>query len=227
MSGNKEYSINMRKYFDLLNKNRVLKDQTEGRTVTHRSLGEPYGNFDFSGEKNQKLLDIYTKAIYDKNSTNNDVYLVETHLPQGPIVIDIDIKYNSNLVETEHKYSIPHIEKLLEIYNRNIKKYVNINYKNNYIVMSNNNSNITVNISTNNDTYNINTFNENNKYLTSVNFESFVTSLDKSNVNTFNENNKFLTSTNFERFVEGLLKLDLIIHKQMMKIKKKKIIINI
>jgi len=126
MSGNKEYSINMRKYFDLLNKNRVLKDQAEGRTVTHRSLGEPYGNFDFSGEKNQKLLDIYTKAIYDKNSTNNDVYLVETHLPQGPIVIDIDIKYNSNLVETEHKYSIPHIEKLLEIYNRNIKKYVNI-----------------------------------------------------------------------------------------------------
>jgi hypothetical protein len=96
--------------------------------------------------------------------------------------------------------------------------------------MSNNNSNIIVNISTNNDTYDINTFNENNQYLTSVNFESFVTSLDKSNINTFNENNKFLTSTNFERFVEGLLKLDLIIHKNIIKINntnKKEIIIDI
>jgi len=95
----------------------------------------------------------------------------------------------------------------------------------------NNNSNIIPNISTNNDTYNINTFNENNQYLTSVNFESFVTSLDKSNINTFNENNKFLTSTNFERFVEGLLKVDLIIHKNILNIQnnsnKRQIIIDI
>jgi hypothetical protein len=86
--------------------------------------------------------------------------------------------------------------------------------------MNNNNSNLTVN-----------TFNENNKYLTSVNFESVVTSLDKSNVNTFNENNKFLTSTNFERFVEGLLKLDLIVYKNLLNIhnnsNKKQIIIDI
>ena len=87
--------------------------------------------------------------------------------------------------------------------------------------MNNNNSNIIVN-----------TFNENNTYLTSVNFESIVTSFNTSNVvsfniNTFNQNNRYFTSTNFERLVEGLLKLDLIIHKQMMKIKKRKIIINI
>lgn len=90
--------------------------------------------------------------------------------------------------------------------------------------MNNNNSNIIVN-----------TFNENNTYLTSVNFESIVTSFNTSNtsnvvsfnINTFNQNNRYFTSTNFERLVEGLLKLDLIIHKQMMKIKKKKIIINI
>ena len=87
--------------------------------------------------------------------------------------------------------------------------------------MNNNNSNIIVN-----------TFNENNTYLTSVNFESIVTSFNTSNVvsfniNTFNQNNRYFTSKNFERLVEGLLKLDLIIHKQMMKIKKKKIIINI
>lgn len=90
--------------------------------------------------------------------------------------------------------------------------------------MNNNNSNIIVN-----------TFNENNTYLTSVNFESIVTSFNTSNtsnvvsfnINTFNQNNRYFTSTNFERLVEGLLKLDLIIHKQMMKIKKRKIIINI
>ena len=90
--------------------------------------------------------------------------------------------------------------------------------------MNNNNSNIIVN-----------TFNENNTYLTSVNFESIVTSFNTSNtsnvvsfnINTFNQNNRYFTSTNFERFIEGLLKLDLIIHKQMMKIKKRKIIINI
>ena len=87
--------------------------------------------------------------------------------------------------------------------------------------MNNNNSNIIVN-----------TFNENNTYLTSVNFESIVNTSNTSNVvsfniNTFNQNNRYFTSTNFERFIEGLLKLDLIIHKQMMKIKKKQIIINI
>ena len=95
MSGIKEYSNNMIKYFELLNKNRVLKTQTDGETKksTHYSLGDPKGKYDFSGERNQKLLDIYTKVIYD-NNYENDIYLVETHLPQGPIVIDIDIIYS-------------------------------------------------------------------------------------------------------------------------------------
>jgi hypothetical protein len=89
----------------------------------------------------------------------------------------------------------------------------------------NNNSNVIVN-----------TFNKDNKYLTSANFESFITNLDTSNinsfnVNTFNQNNKYFTSTNFERFVEGLLKVDLIIHKNMLNIQnnsnKRQIIIDI
>jgi len=99
-----------------------------------------------------------------------------------------------------------------------------------------NNSNIIVNTSDN--LPNMTVFNKDNKYLTSANFESFIISLDKSNVdsvsfnvNTFNQDNKYFTSTNFERFVEGLLKLDLIIHKNILNIQnnsnKKEIIIDI
>jgi len=123
----KEYSMIMKKFFDLLGKNRVLTLQTEGemKKATHYSLGDPKGKYDFSGDKNQKLLDIYTKAVFEKN-VSNDVYLVETHLPQGPIVIDIDISYSSDKKESAHKYTSSHIERLLEIYNRNIRKYLNV-----------------------------------------------------------------------------------------------------
>ena len=89
MSQAKEYSTNMKKYFEILNKNRVVKSTTgEQKKPTHASLGDPIGGYDFSGEKGPKLIDIYQKVVYEGG---NNLYLTELHLPQGPILIDIDL----------------------------------------------------------------------------------------------------------------------------------------
>ena len=112
---NGEYSNDMKKYFEILNKNRII---TADIKPTHYSLGEPLGKYDFS-KKKDKLLEIYNKVAFEQN---NNLYLIETHLLQGPIVIDIDIGYsniNANIVN--HIYSNRHIEQLISIYNKSIR----------------------------------------------------------------------------------------------------------
>jgi len=122
MSTNKEYSQNMLKFYDMLNKNRVDKASTD-KKHTHMSLGMPVGSYDFSGEKNHKFLDLYVKVA--RCGTNN-IYMTEAHLPQGPILIDIDIKYKLKEESTSHLYNSQHIETLLSLYIKYIKKYLNI-----------------------------------------------------------------------------------------------------
>jgi hypothetical protein len=63
MNSNKEYSANMKRYFEILNKHKILKNEMyneENKKPTHTSLGDPKGSYDFSGEKNNKLQEIYT-----------------------------------------------------------------------------------------------------------------------------------------------------------------------
>jgi len=124
MNQNKEYSATMKKYFEILFKNRVVKSATgETKKPTHASLGDPVGGYDFSGEKGSKLMDIYKKAIYEGG---NDLYLTELHLPQGPILIDIDLKYHLETPNLNHRYETSHLTRLIQLYNRHIRKYLEV-----------------------------------------------------------------------------------------------------
>lgn len=124
---NIEYSMNIRKLFEILAKNKVIKN-TDNRKFTHTSLGHPKGSFEILGDKHSKFMDIYCKVVDKKDKTNlpdNYVYLSEAHLPQGPIIIDIDIKYTSKEINSRG-YTYEYIKILLDIYNKYIKRYLNV-----------------------------------------------------------------------------------------------------
>ena len=121
-NNSKEYSNNMKKYIDFLSKNKINKN-TDNKKFTHTSLGHPFGSYEFNAEKNSKLIDIYSNAVCD---LSNELYLSEAHLSRGPILIDIDIKYNLKEKNTNHYYNYDDIEQLIKIYNKHIKNYLNI-----------------------------------------------------------------------------------------------------
>jgi P4 family phage/plasmid primase-like protien len=121
-NNSKEYSNNMKKYIDFLSKNKINKN-TDNKKFTHTSLGHPFGSYEFNAEKNSKLIDIYSNAVCD---LSNELYLSEAHLSRGPILIDIDIKYNLKEKNTNHFYNYDDIEQLIKIYNKHIKNYLNI-----------------------------------------------------------------------------------------------------
>lgn len=120
-----EYSANIRKLFEILNKNKIARN-TESRKFTHTSLGHPKGSYELIGDKHAKFMDIYCKVVNTRDKTNNIYfYLSEAHLPQGPIIIDIDIKYNSKDINNRG-YTLEHIKTLIDVYNKFIKRYLNV-----------------------------------------------------------------------------------------------------
>ena len=92
-----------------------------GQRCSHYSMGAPVGNFYISGSKNLTVFySYYEKAL--KEGTK--LFLIEKHKKYGPILFDIDLKYNS--INLNRKYNKSHIEKVVELYNKNIKKYLNV-----------------------------------------------------------------------------------------------------
>jgi P4 family phage/plasmid primase-like protien len=109
-----------KKLFDFLFKNKI--DKLDGRKFTHTSLGYPKGSFELVDDNYRKFMDMYCKALADKH----DLYLSEAHSPQGPILIDIDIKYHLNEQNDTHRYSLSDIELLMQLYNKYICKYLKV-----------------------------------------------------------------------------------------------------
>ena len=119
--GHKNYNLSGKKLFDFLYKNRIDKSE-ENRKFTHTSLGFPKGSYELIEDNHRKFMDIYCKAIGDKN----ELYLSEAHLSQGPILIDIDIKYHLQDQSNEHRYQIQDIELLIQVYNKFICKFLKV-----------------------------------------------------------------------------------------------------
>ena len=76
------------KLFKLLENNRVRRDEKK----THYSMGSPVGSFYLSGSKRDRLNRLISRSIQE----GAVLHILEDHRSQGPIIFDIDIKYNSN-----------------------------------------------------------------------------------------------------------------------------------
>jgi P4 family phage/plasmid primase-like protien len=106
---------NIQKYHQFMFERKVDR----GADRSHTSLGDPKGCYLIQEKDKDKFFKLYKKAINDKA----EIYLSEGHRHQGPIIIDIDIKYPKDLKVEERiykKFLIP----FLRIYNEIVTRFL-------------------------------------------------------------------------------------------------------
>ena len=87
---------NIQKYHQFMLERKVER----GQERSHTSLGDPKGCYKIEPKDKDKFFKFYKKAIADKA----EIYLSEGHRNQGPIIIDIDIKYSKDLKVDDRLY---------------------------------------------------------------------------------------------------------------------------
>ena len=114
--------MNNKKYTQLLYGLLEKLKVKSGEPHTHFSMGKPYGCFNITKIDDQNLFSLYyEKALREKS----ELYLLEKHKSNyGPIIIDIDINYQSN--NEERKYNYEHIQNIIFYYNKVINKYLDV-----------------------------------------------------------------------------------------------------
>ena len=85
-------------FYQFLNDHKIKKSDKKNGNIkipmTHYSFGEPYGSFSIPDEDLETFFHLYDKVL-----TNNTIqlHMIEKHKKYGPIVIDIDEKYDSTI----------------------------------------------------------------------------------------------------------------------------------
>jgi P4 family phage/plasmid primase-like protien len=92
--------------YNFLEEHRVEK----GKTYTHTSMGKPCGAYFIKIEELEFFYQLYEKAIL----SGYDLHIVEKHEEYGPIIIDLDFRFDLEI--NERKHNSTHIEKIIEIY---------------------------------------------------------------------------------------------------------------
>ena len=96
-----------------------------GSNFTHTRIGngkEAYsGSFSIPPEKMQTFYRLYCDYVFKYKKME---YLTEKQMPNGPIVVDLDFKYDYSVCE--HQYSEGHIFDIVELYLEEIKSLLQI-----------------------------------------------------------------------------------------------------
>jgi P4 family phage/plasmid primase-like protien len=106
---------------DVVNKNDKKNKRKKVKTciITNTSIMDPPCKCNITNENYDEFLKIYAKAIYDGYKP----HLVECSVDHGPLIIDIDLKYEMKA----RQYDTNHIINTIKHYNSVIKKYIEIN----------------------------------------------------------------------------------------------------
>lgn len=117
---------------DFLSKHAIQK-KCENKQFTHTSLGYPKRSYEILDERSGKMMDLYCRALAEldnSRSTDHNLYLSERHVAVGPIIIDVDIKYHLPEECSDHRYTIDDIKILIDLYNKQINEYLNVDTSN-------------------------------------------------------------------------------------------------
>lgn len=92
--------------------------------ITHTGMGYPKGSFNIPDDEatQNKFMALYLKDVIKNKNVFN---LVERHRDAGPVVIDIDLRFDQDI--TERQYTIDHITSLVECYRDEIMELCDIN----------------------------------------------------------------------------------------------------
>ena len=92
----------------------IKKDSQEKSTNTRipNDKNEIYGGkYHISQDKYSEFLDIYYREVFLKNKQD---HLTECQLEKGPLLIDIDLRYDFSVKQKQ--YTTDHISDLVELY---------------------------------------------------------------------------------------------------------------
>jgi P4 family phage/plasmid primase-like protien len=113
-------------FYQFIDKYRVIKVNGQVNNVkpSHTSMGSILGSFNIPDDKNIHFFKYYQKMIKSGIIPS----ILETHLDQGPILIDLDFKYTLKTDSPNTRiYTDLDIENVLKIYNQVIMTYLSIN----------------------------------------------------------------------------------------------------
>ena len=89
---------------DFLRKYQIKKDDKEPKQSTNTRIADTKlsiygGNYHIPDDKYEQFLNLYYRDVLSKNGNE---YLTEVQLDEGPIVIDMDLKYSMEIKERQH-----------------------------------------------------------------------------------------------------------------------------
>ena len=108
--------------FDKFLASHKIKKEDKETIKTHTCFGFPYGSYHIPEDKYDKFINLYKKiACKEKN-----LHLIERHDGKnvGPLIIDIDYWVENK--NKQRKYRMDHIESLVMICKKIIKKYLRV-----------------------------------------------------------------------------------------------------
>ena len=111
--------------YTFLDKYRIVKtDNNKTIKASHLSMDTFLGSFNIPDDKSNHFMKHYQKAI----KAGHIPSILESHLEQGPIIIDLDFKYIlKSTANTTRVYTDLDIKVIIEIYNKIILSYLAIN----------------------------------------------------------------------------------------------------
>ncbi len=90
---------------------------------SHTSMGSYLGSFNVPDVNTSQFFKNYQKTL----KSNIIPSILESHLDQGPIIIDLDFKYTLNSTAEPRIYTNTEIEAIINIYNQVLLTYLSIN----------------------------------------------------------------------------------------------------
>lgn len=102
--------------YEFLGNFKVLK----GIESSHTSMYSPTGSYYIPFESTDEFFNLYRKEI----RKGRTLHITERHKEVGPIVIDLDFRYEKSSAEVRRVYSVKHIEEFLRVYMEKLSNYI-------------------------------------------------------------------------------------------------------
>ncbi len=106
-------TTNENKFMSFLEKFRLnsnCKNEINKPEISHTIMVKPYGKFYVPPDKMMEFYKLYDTEIKKGNAQ----YIIEQHCEYGPILIDIDLKYDQTI--EKRIYTDKHVELIVQIY---------------------------------------------------------------------------------------------------------------
>ena len=113
---NKENLDHFQNLQDFLKERKIER----GKEYSHTSLGDPKGSYLIDPKDKEKFFDLYKKGI----KQGKEIYLSESHRNQGPILLDLDIKYPKEKDLQGKRVYDDFLSAFIRIYNEIILQYL-------------------------------------------------------------------------------------------------------